>query len=36
MKKSVAREYFESLVIAVVLALFVRTWVFQAFKIPTG
>ncbi len=36
MKRSVAREYFESLVIAVVLALFVRTWVFQAFKIPTG
>ena len=36
MTKSVAREYFESLVIAVVLALFVRTWVFQAFKIPTG
>jgi signal peptidase I len=36
MKKSLAREYFESLVIAVVLALFVRTWVFQAFKIPTG
>ncbi len=35
-KKSVAREYFESLVIAVALALFVRTWVFQAFKIPTG
>jgi signal peptidase I len=36
MKKSVAREYFESLVIAVILALFVRTWVFQAFQIPTG
>jgi signal peptidase I len=35
-KKSVLREYFESLVIAVILALFVRTWVFQAFKIPTG
>jgi signal peptidase I len=35
-KKSVAREYFESLVIAVILALFVRTWVFQAFKIPSG
>jgi signal peptidase I len=35
-RKSVPREYFESLVIAVVLALFVRTWVFQAFKIPTG
>ena len=36
MKKSVVREYFEALAIAVVLALFVRTWVFQAFKIPTG
>jgi signal peptidase I len=36
MRKSVPREYFESLVIAVILALFVRTWVFQAFKIPTG
>src|SRR3954454_1751802 len=35
-KKSVVREYFESIVIAVVLALFVRTWVVQAFKIPTG
>jgi signal peptidase I len=34
--KSTAREYFESIVIAVILALFVRTWVFQAFKIPTG
>ncbi len=36
MAKSVAREYFESLVVAVILALFVRTFVFQAFKIPTG
>ena len=36
MKKSVGREYAESLIIAVILALFVRTWVFQAFKIPTG
>lgn len=36
MKKSVVREYTESLIIAVVLALFVRTFVFQAFKIPTG
>jgi signal peptidase I len=36
MKKSVLREYTESLVVAVILALFVRTWVFQAFKIPTG
>ena len=35
-KKSVVREYFESIVIAVVLALFVRTFVVQAFKIPTG
>ena len=30
------REYFESIVIAVILALFVRTFVVQAFKIPTG
>jgi len=35
-KKSIVREYFESLVIAVVLALFIRTFVVQAFKIPTG
>jgi signal peptidase I len=35
-KKSTAREYFESIVIAVILALFVRTFVLQAFKIPTG
>src|ERR1700741_3850423 len=35
-RKSTAREYFESIVIAVVRALFVRTFVVQAFKIPTG
>ena len=35
-KKSVVREYVESIIIAVILALFVRTWVVQAFKIPTG
>jgi signal peptidase I len=35
-KKSTLREYFESIVIAVILALFIRTWVVQAFKIPTG
>src|SRR5437773_4874929 len=35
-KKSVAREYLESVVVAVILALFIRTWVVQAFKIPTG
>jgi signal peptidase I len=35
-KKSTLREYFESVVIAVILALFIRTFVVQAFKIPTG
>jgi signal peptidase I len=35
-KKSTSREYFESIVIAVILALFIRTFVVQAFKIPTG
>ena len=34
--KSTAREYFESICVAVILALFVRTFVVQAFKIPTG
>ena len=34
--KSTLREYTESIVIAVILALFVRTWIVQAFKIPTG
>src|SRR6476646_4325162 len=34
--KSTLREYAESIVIAVILALFVRTFVVQAFKIPTG
>ncbi|MBN2371729.1 MAG: signal peptidase I [Vicinamibacteria bacterium] len=36
LRKSTAREYLESLVVAFVLALFVRTFVIQAFKIPTG
>src|SRR5688572_29079736 len=35
-RKSTAREWFESMCVAVILALFVRTFVFQAFKIPTG
>ena len=35
-EKSTLREYFESIVIAVILALFIRTFVVQAFKIPTG
>jgi signal peptidase I len=35
-KKSAPREYLESVVVAVILALFIRTFVVQAFKIPTG
>jgi signal peptidase I len=35
-KKSTAREYLESVVVAVILALFIRTFAVQAFKIPTG
>ena len=35
-KKSIAREYLESLVVAFILATFIRTFVVQAFKIPTG
>jgi signal peptidase I len=35
-QKSTAREYLESIIIAVILALFIRTFVVQAFKIPTG
>jgi signal peptidase I len=34
--KSVFREYSESFIIAIVLALVVRTFFLQAFKIPTG
>jgi len=34
--KSVFREYAEAIVIAVILALFIRTFVIQAFKIPSG
>ncbi|MCA1584491.1 MAG: signal peptidase I [Acidobacteria bacterium] len=35
-EKSSVREYFESIVVAVILALFIRTFVVQAFKIPTS
>lgn len=35
-RKSVFREYFEAIVIAIILALFIRTFVIQAFKIPSG
>lgn len=34
--KSVFREYFEAICIAILLALFIRTFVVQAFKIPSG
>jgi len=35
-KKTVAREWIESILIAFVLAMVIRTFVIQAFKIPTG
>ncbi|MBN1849527.1 MAG: signal peptidase I [Deltaproteobacteria bacterium] len=35
-RKSTAREYAEAAVIAILLALFIRTFVVQAFKIPSG
>ncbi len=35
-KKGVFREYAEAAVIAILLALFIRTFVVQAFKIPSG
>src|SRR6266850_7064764 len=34
--KSVWREYFESAVVTVIMALFVMTFVVQAVKVPTG
>ena len=35
-QKSTLREYTEAIVIALVLALFIRTFIIQAFKIPSG
>lgn len=35
-KKGVWREYGEAAIIAILLALFIRTFVVQAFKIPSG
>lgn len=35
-KKSTLREYTEAILIAVLLALFIRAFVVQAFKIPSG
>ncbi len=34
--RSTSREYYEAILIAVIFALFVRTFVVQAFKIPSG
>ncbi|HSW38520.1 MAG TPA: signal peptidase I [Acidobacteriota bacterium] len=35
-RKSTVREYFESIITVAIIALFVTTFVVQAFKIPTG
>ncbi len=35
-EKSVVREYVEAILIAIALALFIRSFVIQAFKIPSG
>jgi len=35
-KKSALRENIEAIVVAVILALFIRTFIVQAFKIPSG
>jgi len=35
-KKSVIRDWIESIVIALILALIIRAFIVQAFKIPTG
>ena len=35
-RKSTIREYIEAILIALLLALFIRTFVIQAFKIPSG
>jgi signal peptidase I len=35
-KKSALRENIEAILVAIVLALFIRTFVVQAFKIPSG
>ena len=35
-KKSVLRDWVESIIVAFLLAMVIRTFVVQAFKIPTG
>ena len=34
-RRRIVRDYFEAAIVAVMLALFVRTFLFEAFKIPT-
>ncbi|NOZ79576.1 MAG: signal peptidase I [Acidobacteria bacterium] len=36
MRKSATREYYEAILVAVIFALFLRTFVFENFKIPSG
>jgi signal peptidase I len=35
-RKSVAREYAEAFLFAIILTIFIRTFVVQAFRIPSG
>ncbi|MBN1828546.1 MAG: signal peptidase I [Deltaproteobacteria bacterium] len=35
-KKSAIREYAEAIIIAIIIALFIRAFIVQAFKIPSG
>ncbi len=35
-EKSLVREYAEAIIIAILIALFIRTFIVQAFKIPSG
>src|SRR5512138_2642624 len=35
-KKHIVREYAESIIVAILLALVIRTFIVQAFKIPSG
>ena len=35
-KKGIIREYIEAFAVAIILALIIRTFVVQAFKIPSG
>lgn len=35
-KQSLVREYYEAILVAVIFALFVRTFVVQAFQVPSG